>query len=114
MHLECVFVGDLGAEFSTVGLAILSLFQEEAIAAVLPIREWGASDTKGAYEENMDSHGCLLGRNYVAHYEFFASPYWRRSALLERRAHRIADLGIRRFRIWFIHVVLPWSDTEQK
>jgi hypothetical protein len=114
MHLECVFIGNLGIELSTLGLAILSSFQEEAVTVVFPIRGWTASNTKETYEEDVDIHGGWLGRSYVAHHEFFASRHRRRLALLECCAHRIADLGIGRFRIWVLHVVLPWSDTEQK
>lgn len=114
MHVECIFIGDLGAELSTLGLAILSSFQEEAVAAAFPIRGWTASNTKETYEEDMDIYGGWLGRSYVAHHEFLASLHRQRLALLECRAHRIADLGIGRFRIWILHVVLPWSETEQK
>ena len=72
MHLECVFFGDLAADPSSLGSAILSLFQERAFATAFSIRERTASDTKGTHEEDMDIHGRRLGWIYVGHHEFLA------------------------------------------
>lgn len=113
--LESIFYGNLSNQFSTLGLAILSPFQKTTFATTLLLSKRTSSEAKENHKQNMDIHGSRMGCSYVGHNEFFDCLYPRGTpTFLGFYALYITDLGIRRFFIWILYVVLSRSKTKKK